>query len=196
MSTIAREKAEVERLRRRLAVSNRAAAKRAVAWGDLDRTTPLSSIWGFDRGTPVDRPYIEDFFRAHAADIRGDVLEVGGNEYTREFGREKVRSASVVDINAANPAATVVADLRNANSIPSASFDCFVMPQTAYLIDDIRAVLSECARILRPGGVLLATLPCAIRLEPDTGLDHDFWRVGPAAAEACLRAVFPPIASR
>lgn len=28
----------------------------------LRRTTPLSTEWGFDRGTPIDRYYIEHFF--------------------------------------------------------------------------------------------------------------------------------------
>jgi glycosyltransferase involved in cell wall biosynthesis/SAM-dependent methyltransferase len=162
-----------------------------IDWGDLDRLSPLSSDWGFDRGTPIDRYYIEGFLRAHSVDIRGDVLEVGENKYTRRFGGERVLSSAVVDINPANPVATFLADLRDATSIPSGSFDCFIMTQTAYLIDDIAAVLSESARMLRPGGVLLATLPCAIRLEPETGLDADFWRIGPNAAAALFRGAFP-----
>jgi glycosyltransferase involved in cell wall biosynthesis/SAM-dependent methyltransferase len=164
---------------------------RTITWGDLDRTAPLSSIWGFDRGNPVDRYYIQTFLSSNAADIRGDVLEVGDTGHTQRFGGDSVRSMSVIDINPGNPAATFVTDLRNAASIPSASFDCFIMTQTAYLIDDIRSVLAECARILRPGGKLLATLPCAIRLEPVTGLDNDFWRLGPRAAKVFFSQFFP-----
>ena len=33
--------------------------------GSLRRTTPISSSFGFDRGQPIDRYYIEDFLRRH-----------------------------------------------------------------------------------------------------------------------------------
>ena len=39
-------------------------------------TKPVSDHWGWDRGTPVDRYYIEQFLAEHAADVRGRVLEV------------------------------------------------------------------------------------------------------------------------
>ena len=46
----------------------------------------LSRDFGFDRGTPIDRYYIESFLSTHASDIRGHVLEVADNTYTRRFG--------------------------------------------------------------------------------------------------------------
>ncbi|MGH7267672.1 MAG: glycosyltransferase [Candidatus Rokuibacteriota bacterium] len=45
-------------------------------WGDLRRTSPVDANWGYGRGTPIDRYYIERFLEAHAADVRGTVLEV------------------------------------------------------------------------------------------------------------------------
>ena len=42
-----------------------------VRWGSLRRTGPFSRQWGYDRGTPVDRIYIEQFVRDHGADVRG-----------------------------------------------------------------------------------------------------------------------------
>ena len=44
--------------------------------GDPDRVRPISEDWGFDRGQPVDRYFIESFLFGHATDIRGRVLEV------------------------------------------------------------------------------------------------------------------------
>lgn len=38
---------------------------------------PLSASYGFDRGTPVDRLYIEEFLKLHSDDVRGRVLEIG-----------------------------------------------------------------------------------------------------------------------
>ena len=40
-------------------------------WGDLRRLQPVSSVWGIDRGQPLDRYYIERFLNRHRKDIRG-----------------------------------------------------------------------------------------------------------------------------
>src|SRR5258708_1276969 len=46
-----------------------------VKLGDFVRTRPISTSFGFDRGTPIDRYYIENFLGRNAGDIRGRVLE-------------------------------------------------------------------------------------------------------------------------
>jgi SAM-dependent methyltransferase len=176
---------------KRLSASLRQSGRRAIEWGDLQRISPLSSVWGFDRGGALDRHYIEHFLEAHRGDIAGAVLEVGDDTYTRRFGGDRVERSEVVDVEARNPAATIVADLRDANTIPSSSFDCFIMTQTVYLVDDMAAVVREAARVLKPGGVLLATLPCATRLEPRVGMDHDFWRLSAEAARRLFASAFP-----
>lgn len=55
-------------------------------WGNLRRREPFSAKYGFERGMPVDRIYIEDFLARHAADIRGAVLEVKNAECTSRLG--------------------------------------------------------------------------------------------------------------
>ena len=54
--------------------------------GSLGRARPVSEMWGYDRGTPVDRYYIEAFLREQRALIRGDVLEMQDSGYTDQFG--------------------------------------------------------------------------------------------------------------
>ncbi len=157
------------------------------AWlGTLRRTTPLSDRWGYDRGTPVDRYYIERFLDAHRADIHGRVLEIKDSAYTDRFGRG-VERRDVLDINGANPHATIVADLTAADTIPSDSFDCFVLTQTLQFIPDTRAAVTEAHRILRPGGVLLVTVPVVSRTERQL---VDYWRFTSAGAEALFGPVF------
>src|SRR2546428_14003991 len=52
----------------------------AVASHDLlRRTSPISRLYGADRGTGIDRYYIENFLARHASDIHGDVLEIQVN---------------------------------------------------------------------------------------------------------------------
>lgn len=137
---------------------------RHPAWlGTVRRTTPLSDVHGFDRGTPVDRYYLDQFLGEHGTDIHGRVLEVKDSGCTDRFGRN-VQQREVLDIDPANPQATIVADLAAADSIPSASFDCFILVHTLQYIYDVRAALTHAHRILRPGGVLLVAVPCNGRL--------------------------------
>jgi SAM-dependent methyltransferase len=161
-------------------------------WGDFRRATPISPVWGADRGQCIDRYYIEQFLEAHRADIAGTVLEVHDDDYTRQFGGSRVRRADVLDIEETNPRATVIADLRHADAIPSDTYDCFIMTQTLHVIDDMRRALAECVRILKPGGVLLATLPCVSRVAAEQGLDADFWRFTEAAARRLFGEFFDP----
>ena len=167
-----------------------------VEWRDFDRAAPFSSEWGADRGRCIDRYYIEDFLARHADDIHGTVLEVHDSDYTRQFGGARVAHADVVDIDPTNPRATVIADLRRASTIPAEHYDCFIMTQTLHLIYELRDVLAECRRILRPGGTLLVTLPCASRVAPEQGLDGDFWRFTPAAAARLFGEFFDHVDAR
>jgi hypothetical protein len=57
-----------------------------VRWGNLRRLSPISTLFGTDRGQPIDRYYIESFLQRHNTDIRGSVLEIGDPAYTLKFG--------------------------------------------------------------------------------------------------------------
>ena len=151
------------------------------AWlGTLRRLTPLSQQWGADRGTPVDRYYVQRFLDAHRGDIRGRVLEVKDAEYTRRFGSD-VATSDVLDVDPANPQATIVADLAAADTVPANSYDCFILTQTLQFIYDTRAALGHASRILRPGGVLLASVPTVSRAIRKFEPIRDYWRFTPAA---------------
>ena len=127
--------------------------------GDLRRLTPLSSDFGYDRGLPLDRHYIESFLERQRADVQGRVLEIGEDTYTRRFGGSRVIRADVLHVDDGNPHATFVGDLANADDIPTDAFDCIILTQTLQLIYELRGALGTLHRILRPGGVLLATVP-------------------------------------
>lgn len=153
----------------------------------LRRTRPLSDVWGFDRGTPVDRHYIEGFLAEHRGDIRGRVLEVQDSAYTDRFG-SGVEGRDVLDIDASNPRATIVADLADSGALPDGAFDCFILTQTLHLVYDLPAAVRSCHRLLRPGGVLLATGPAVSRVRGGT----DFWRFTPASLGRLLGEAFGP----
>ena len=163
--------------------------RRPAFLGSLGSTRPFASQWGYDRGTPVDRWYIERFLAERSDDISGRVLEVKDSAYTDRFGHE-VTEPAVLDIDADNERATHVADLADAGSIPEASFDCFICTQTLQYVFDLEAGTAHAHRILRPGGVLLLTVPVTSRVcEPPL---TDYWRFTELATAKLLERVFGP----
>jgi SAM-dependent methyltransferase len=157
--------------------------------GLLLRRGPVSRRWGFDRGLPIDRYFIESFLERSRADIRGRVLEVKDDGYTRRFG-SAVTSAEVLDIDPTNTAATIIADLTDAPDIPDDSYDCVLLTQVLHWVYDIQSAVKECRRILKPGGTLLVTMPSLSRCREQ--LDGDFWRLMPAGAGRLFGDVFGP----
>src|SRR4051812_29789133 len=91
---------------------------------NLWRVEPISREFGFNRGQPIDRYYIEQFLAREAEAIRGHVLEIGHNIYTRKFGGARVEHSDVLYRVPGLSTATIVADLADAPQIPSATFDC------------------------------------------------------------------------
>ena len=162
-----------------------------LEWGSFRRVDPVSRVWGLDRGQPIDRYYIERFLAAHRRDIRGRVLEAKDPGYTRQFG-DGVAAVEVVDVAAENPDATLIADLAQPRSLPEDRFDCFILTQTIHVIYDVAEVVKNAFRTLRPGGVVLATLPCVSRVDYESGLDSDYWRFTPALARRLFESAFGP----
>jgi peptidoglycan/xylan/chitin deacetylase (PgdA/CDA1 family) len=188
------ERREVEREIEETAAALAVLGQRPVQFGDLQRTTPISPFWGLDRGRPVDRHYIEAFLERHAAAIRGRVLEIKDPGYTIKFGGDRVETSDVLDIDPLNPAANIVADLTGRNGLPGDSYDCFILTQTLGLIYDVRSAVAEAHRLLKPGGVLLCTVPASGRIgcEEAQSLDGDFWRFTEASVRRLFAEVFPP----
>ena len=162
-----------------------------VRFGSMRRVKPVSPIFGLDRGTSIDRYYIEAFLADRAGDIRGDVLEVADRRYTVRFGGDQVRRSEVLHVSHSNPIATLVADLSADNDLPSDRFDCIVCTQTLQFIYDTRAAVHTLHRILKPGGILLATFPGISQISRyDAERWGDYWRFTTQSAERLFSEVF------
>jgi SAM-dependent methyltransferase len=156
--------------------------------GSLRRTTPISDAWGRDRGTPVDRYYIEAFLAQHDGDVRGAVLELLNDTYTARFGRSVTR-CDVLDIDPSNPRATLVQDLTRPQDLPADAFDCFILTQTLQFVYDLGAAVESVHRVLRPGGVALVTVPAISRISRRE-LDREYWRFTVASCRRLFGDVF------
>jgi SAM-dependent methyltransferase len=148
--------------------------RRPPKLGDLRRVTPIDPNWGFERGTPIDRVYVEEFVSSHAADISGRVLEIAAPDYTTRFGCE-VEHVDILMATEGNPQATIVGDLTEAPQIPSDGFDCAIVTQTLQFVYDVRAALATLHRVLAPGGVLLATVPGITKISPPEDEEYGEW---------------------
>jgi SAM-dependent methyltransferase len=158
--------------RRRLA---RLAVWPPVGWvrfGSLRRLKPISADYGYSRGLAIDRYYIEKFLSKFSSDVRGHVLEIKHNKYTVKYGGDRVTRSDILHPVAGNPDATIVADLTKADHLPSNTFDAIIFTQTLQVIYDIRTVITTLHRILKPGGVLLATASGMAQLSLE---DFDRW---------------------
>lgn len=156
-------------------------------WGNLRRTTPFSDRYGFDRGTPIDRYYLAQFLRRHAPLITGDVLEIQVPAYTERYG-VNVRTSHTLDIDP-QFAPTFVCDLaESAAVVPDASYDCFLLPNTLQHLRSLEAALAQALRIVRPGGVVLAS---AAALERLNSAHDDYWRLSPLAWQIVADRAWP-----
>jgi SAM-dependent methyltransferase len=167
----------------------RVGLRRRVRLGSLRRTTPVSDRWGWDRGTPIDRYYIEAFLDEHRGDIRGRVLEVRDRRYTERFGSD-VHESDVLDIDERNADATLLADLTATDELPEDRFDCFILVQTLQYIYDVEAAVRSAHRLLRRGGVVLVTVPAVSRIARSAGVDGDYWRFTAASSRRLFAGVF------
>jgi SAM-dependent methyltransferase len=150
--------------------------RRKATGHPLPGLEPVSRQFGFDRGKPVDRWYIERFLSQHRADVRGAVLEVAENTYTQWYGDGDVTQSDVLH-HTGNDESTIVGDLTTRDGLPEAAYDCFICTQTLPFIYDVHAAVRGIASVLKPGGVLLATVPGMSQVSREDKRDWgDWWR--------------------
>ena len=161
-----------------------------VSLGDLNRVKPFSNKFGYDRGGPVDRYYIERFLERESGYIRGSVMEIKENDYTMKYGGNKVTRSEILDVNRSNTKATIIADLCNAPDLPDNSFDCLIFTQTLQFIYDFKDALRTCHRVLKPGGMLLLTVPGITPIDNKRLGDTWYWSFTHASMKRIMEETF------
>ncbi len=156
-------------------------------WGNLRRTTPFSSSYGFERGQPVDRHYLHAFLTRHRDLITGDVLETQCTSYTVRYGHDLTRIDSF-DIDPQFEPTHLCDFARCAEIIPSSAYDCLLLPNTLPHFRELDLCLASAARVVRPGGTILAS---AAGLLPLTGDAVEYWRLTPDGWRQKLGAAWP-----
>lgn len=162
-----------------------------IRFGDFRRTRPISRGFGYDRGRPIDRYYIENFLRSQGALITGRVLEIGERTYTDAFG-QGVTQSDMLHVTEGAVGATYIDDLTDGATLPSQAFDCVILTQTLHLIYDMKAALRTIHRILKPGGVLLCTVPGITQIGDENWNDTWYWSLSSKSARRLCEEAFPP----
>ena len=136
-----------------------------IRFGDLASLEPVSRDFGYDRGNPIDRYYIENFLQTRSEDVRGHVLEVAEDAYSKRFGGNKITRQDVIHLNLPDPPVTIIGDLTQVGVLPNETFDCIIITQTLQMIFNLNDAVTRLHAALKPGGVLLVTVPGITELE-------------------------------
>jgi hypothetical protein len=159
-------------------------------WYNLRSTIPVSGVFGLDRGTPIDRYYIEEFLKTNKALINGMVLEVAESHYSKRFGTN-IESFEVLHYNNENPRATIVGDLTKKQTLPVNKIDCFICTQTFQFIYNYKDAIEGAHHLLKKDGILLATLPGISQISRyDMDRWGDYWRFTILSAAKSFGEVF------
>ncbi len=158
---------------------------------DFESVYPVSDYFGDDRGTPIDRLYIDSFLAANRRLIKGRVLEVAEDTYSRKYGGA-VDTMEVLHYEA-TPGATIIGDLSRPESLPEGWFDCFICTQTIHVIYNYQDAIRGAWRLLKPGGTLLCTLSGIAQISRyDMDRWGDYWRFTTLSAKRSFGDVFGP----
>lgn len=145
-------------------------------WHNLRSLTPISRVFGFDRGTPIDRIYQEDFIAANAAHIKGVVCEIAEDTYTRKFGTN-ITQSHILHFTNDNPKATIIGDLTKSATLPQNTLDCFICTVTLNFIYDYKAAIAGIYAMLQSGGVAIVTVASLVQISRyDYERWGDYWR--------------------
>ncbi len=121
--------------------------------------SPLDDKYGMNRGTPVDRYYIEQFLNAHKEEIRGTVMEIGDRTYTQKFGEGRIRESLILHVDQADQNRNLIkGNFATGEGLTDQSVDCLICTQTLPFIYDLPSAADNMVRILKSGGTALITV--------------------------------------
>ncbi len=159
-------------------------------WHNLRNLQPISSVFAFDRGTPIDRFYIEDFLDKNKQDIQGISCEIADNTYCKKFG-SNISKYEILHYTDDNNRATIVGDLTESESLPSGEIDCFVLTQTLNFIYDFKLAINGLHQMLALNGVALVTVSGISQISRyDMDRWGDYWRFTDLSIKKAFEEIF------
>ncbi len=117
-------------------------------------------------------------------------MEIADDTYSSRFGGSRITRQDILHLKAGNSKATLVGDLTQPGVLPEDAFDCIVLTQTLHLIYDMKAALNQLHAALRPGGVLLLTVPGISQIDRGEWQKSWYWNLTSQSVTRLLSEVF------
>jgi hypothetical protein len=165
-----------------------------IVLGDLKRFDPISPEFGWRRGTPIDRYYIQSYINDKSSLIRGECLEIAEPKYLSQFRDRIARTCilapySISDTSGIDQA--IIGDLASTATLPQSAFDCFICTQTLQFIYQIKEAIVGAHHLLKEGGMLIGTVPGISQISRyDMDNWGEYWRLTSLSATRMLSEVF------
>jgi SAM-dependent methyltransferase len=118
---------------------------------------------------------------------------MGDAFYINKFGGKKVTQIDIMHVVEGNPQTTIIADLTQAEHVPSDMFDCIIFTQSLQMIYDLKTALQTLHRILKPGGTLLLTTSGISKIARRLGKDDwgEYWHLTTQSSATVINETFP-----
>lgn len=160
----------------------------------LLKVAPVSSKFGFDRGTPIDRYYIERFLNDNSQYVTGNILEIGGVKYSKRFSLGTNNTYYCLTLDSpphSKDIKFINGDLTKVEKLPDGLIDCFICTQTFNFIYDVRAAIRGAYKLLKEGGILCATVSGLSQISRyDMDRWGDYWRFTDLSIRKLMGEVF------
>lgn len=152
-------------------------------------TQPVSRSFGMERGSAIDRYYIERFLEDNRKYIRGDCLEIAENTYTKQYGQEQVEQSLILHVEGWGENA-IKGNLATGEGIIQGMCDCAIITQTLMFIYDIGSAAENIYKMLKPDGTALITVSGIGQI---SRYDADRWGSFYNFHEGAMHALFEPV---
>jgi len=151
-------------------------------FGDFDRLSPACLDFGFSRGTPLDRYYLNKFVAESRDLVVGSVLEIGGQKGSHElYGFKNATSYVTMSIDSSD--ADITTDAHDASAALPESYDSIIIFNVLEHCRRPWVIASNIYSWLKPGGRVFVMIPNMQRIHEGPG---DYWRILPEG----LRSIF------
>lgn len=159
-------------------------ANQSLDWGDFKRTNPICQMFGFLRGQPVDRYYLDKFIEKIRPEIIGNILEIGATPQAKETYQLNPESSYHVLNIEPFPGVDIVGDVHNLNLIEPESFDTILLFSVLEHCYAPWIVIENIYTWLKPGGKCFAMSPVSAKIH---NIPQDYWRIMPDAYTLMLK---------
>ena len=153
----------------------------AINFGDFKRLIPFCPEYGYTRGEPIDRYYLNKFIEEIRDDVVGNTLEIGGNRLNRRlYNFMRTTSYRALDLSG-GAGVDIIGDAHDSHIVPYNSLDSIIIFNVLEHCERPWVVVENIYNWLKDGGKVFCVVPNAQRVHKTP---KDFWRPLPDAMDS------------